>query len=754
MSSPLTKLLHKTTTSSNHLLRHHQTTRSKSDSTTKMQIIIKSFESIDKNLHWQLPSNTRKIKLPSTRSLFTVLKSPHVHKKAREQFQIKTNKEMLVMPTKRHELSKKLFWLKRQRIFGAQFEILFSFKTRLDKQKLQSVLKEGGVKDGSRSNNKVEERDVLKAISSLLSDGLCSEGLDCSVNDIEASVNGLLPHGVGMMIPSIPMSVLKARVDSEGSKGLSGQLIEKFVLNNPQRPAVEVQPNESVEKYNFEKLRAAMTENDLDELARVTHDLQLNPPKVKKAVPNFSVQNIKRKHIEVPTEVGDINGVKVLQHELSTNDVLYADLAFDMTSLKPELLPLVPLFCQSLLEMGTKDLNFVQLNQLIREKTGGISIYPYTSSKQGSKDSASYIMVRCKAMSASTEDLFNLVSSLQSQFFITCVLKEAEFTNQKRFKRFVSQSKAKLENQLRDGGHVLVAARLNAKLNHAGWVAEQMGGISYLEFLKDLEKKIEENWSEISTSLEEIRGALLSKKGCLVNLTSDGKNLKSAEKFVRKFLDFLPTTSPLTASSTSDALLLAENEAFTIPTQVNYVGKAANIYETGYQLKGSAYVISKYISNTWLWDNIRVSGGAFGGFCDFNTRSGSFLYDGSCIASSKMETLNVYDGTSDFLRQLEVDDDTLRKAIIGTIDDLDSYQLPDAKGYTSLLRYISGVSEEDRQARREEVLSTRPSDFKEFAGVVDAIKDQGVVVAVASEHDVDAANKECSNLFQVKTPLL
>ncbi|KAI7725945.1 hypothetical protein M8C21_013233 [Ambrosia artemisiifolia] len=738
MSSPLTKLLHKTTTTtSNHLLRH-QTTRSKSDSTTKMQIIIKSFESIDKNLHWQLPSNTRKIKLPSTRSLFTVLKSPHVHKKAREQFQIKTNKEMLVMPTKRHELSKKLFWLKRQRIFGAQFEILFSFKTRLDKQKLQSVLKEGGVKDGSRSNNKVEERDVLKAISSLLSDGLCSEGLDCSVNEIEASVNGLLPHGVGMMIPSIPMPVLKARVDSEGSKGLSGQLIEKFVLNNPQRLAVEVQPNESVEKYNFEKLRAAMTENDLDELARVTRDLQLNPPKIKKAVPNFSVQNIKRKHIEVPTEAGDIDGVKVLQHELSTNDVLYADLAFDMTSLKPELLPL------SLLEMGTKDLNFVQLNQLIREKTGGISIHPYTSSKQGSKDSVSYIMVRCKAMSASTEDLFNL---------ITCVLKEAEFTNQKRFKRFVSQSKAKLENQLRDGGHVLVAARLNAKLNHAGWVAEQMGGISYLEFLKDLEKKIEEDWSEISTSLEAIRGALLSKKGCLVNLTSDGKNLKNAEKFVRKFLDFLPTTSPLTASSTLDALLLAENEAFTIPTQMNYVGKAANIYETGYQLKGSAYVISKYISNTWLWDNIRVSGGAFGGFCDFNTRSGvlSFL---SYRDPNLLKTLNVYDGTSDFLRQLEVDDDSLKKAIIGTIDDLDSYQLPDAKGYTSLLRYVSGVSEEDRQARREEVLSTRPSDFKEFAGVVDAIKDQGVVVAVASEHDVDAANKECSNLFQVKTPLL
>ncbi|KAM0044567.1 putative ribosomal protein S10 [Helianthus debilis subsp. tardiflorus] len=82
--------------------------------------MIRSSESIDKNLHWQLAPDTHKIGLPSTRSLFTVLKSPHVHKKAREQFQMIMNKEMLVMEMKGHELQKKFFWLKRQCIFGAQ----------------------------------------------------------------------------------------------------------------------------------------------------------------------------------------------------------------------------------------------------------------------------------------------------------------------------------------------------------------------------------------------------------------------------------------------------------------------------------------------------------------------------------------------------------------------------------------------------------------------------------------------------------
>lgn len=741
MASPLRKFLLKS--SSGDVIIRREMRRAKSDSTTKMQIMIRSFESIDKNLHWDLPPDTRKIGLPSTRSLFTVLKSPHVHKKAREQFQMKINKEMLVMETKRHELRKKFFWLKRQRIFGAQFEILFSFKTRLDKSQLQKVL-QPGLKDVSK-DNKLEEHSVKNALNTLAHEGFYSDAVDASMNSIESSLpvnnTGSFPHGLSLMLRSVPMELLKARVDNEGSRAVSTQLIEKFILNNPHRTSVEAQASqhESLEKYNLEKLKASMTEEDLAELARVASELQLNPPSPLKPVPRFSMKNISRKPMQVPLEVGDINGVKVLKHDIITNDVLYADIAFDLSSLKPELLSLVPLFCRSLLEMGTKDLNALQLNQLIGRNTGGISVYPFTSSKQGSKDPVSHIIVRGKAMSANTEDLFNLM---------TCVLQEVEFTNQKRFKRFVSESKAKLENQLREGGHGFVATRLNAKLNHAGWITEQMGGISYLEFLKDLEGKIEQEWSEISMSLEEIRKTLLSKKGCVINLTSDGKNLKVSEKYIKKFLNSLPSTSIVT-SSTSNAQLPSINEAIIIPTQVNYVGKAANIYENGYQLKGSAYVISKYISNTYLWDNIRVNGGAFGGFCDFDTRSGvlSFL---SYRDPNILKTLDVYDGTSDFLRQLEMDENTLEKAIIGTIQDIDTYQLPDAKGYSSLLRYLSGISEEDRQARREEILSTRSSDLKEFGDVIDTIKDKGVVVTVASQAAIDAANKERSNFFEMK----
>ncbi|KAJ6403532.1 hypothetical protein OIU84_015444 [Salix udensis] len=591
----------------------------------------------------------------------------------------------------------------------------------------------------------------MSTLKKLKEEGFETEAVEASMNTIEFSLRenntGSFPRGLSLMLRSIskwiydmnpfeplkyekPLMALKARIAEEGSKAVFSPLIEKFILNNPHCVAVEMQPDpekashdEAAEREILEKVKASMTEEDLAELARATQELRLkqetpDPPEALRSVPSLILRDIPKEPIHVPTEVGDINGVKVLKHDLFTNDVLYAEIVFNMRSLKQELLPLVPLFCQSLLEMGTKDLTFVQLNQLIGRKTGGISVYPFTSSVRGREDPCSHIVVRGKAMAGRVEDLFNLVN---------CVLQEVRFTDQQRFKQFVSQSKARMENRLRGSGHGIAAARMDAKLNVAGWISEQMGGVSYLEFLKALEKRVDQDWAGVSSSLEEI------------------------QKYVSKFLDLLPSKSSVEAAAWN-AQLSPGNEAIVIPTQVNYVGKAANIYDTGYKLHGSAYVISKYISNTWLWDRVRVSGGAYGGFCDFDTHSGVFSFL-SYRDPNLLKTLDVYDGSGAFLRELEMDNDTLTKAIIGTIGDVDSYQLADAKGYSSLLRYLLGITEEERQKRREEILSTSLKDFKEFGEVIEAVKDKGVSVVVASPEDVDAANKERSNYFDVKKAL-
>lgn len=147
---------------------------------------------------------------------------------------------------------------------------------------------------------------------------------------------------------------------------------------------------------------------------------------------------------------------------------------------------------------------------------------------------------------------------------------------------------------------------------------------SYLEYLRDLEKRVDEDWPSVAESLNEIRKELLSRNGAIVNLTADERTLSRADSHVATFLDAMPESAGSLANW--DRRLPLVNEGLVIPTQVNYVGKAGNIYDAGYELDGSAYVISKVIGTTWLWDRVRVSGGAYGGFCDFDSHSGPYEF--------------------------------------------------------------------------------------------------------------------------------
>ncbi|HEY3341968.1 MAG TPA: peptidase M16, partial [Anaerolineae bacterium] len=209
----------------------------------------------------------------------------------------------------------------------------------------------------------------------------------------------------------------------------------------------------------------------------------------------------------------------------------------------------------------------------------------------------------------------------------------------------------------------------------------------------------------------------------------------------------LPAGAP-TGTSAAWKTTDSAAEGLTIPAQVNYVGKGANLYKLGYQLNGSVLVTNNLLRTTWLWERVRVQGGAYGGFCLFDHRSGTFTFV-SYRDPNLLGTLETYDATAEFLRTLELSDDEVTKSIIGTIGDLDQYQLPDAKGYTSMLRYLAGDTEADRQRMRDEILSTTAKDMRAFAEMLELVKTKGVVVVLGSEQSIEKANLDTKLGLQV-----
>jgi Zn-dependent M16 (insulinase) family peptidase len=182
-------------------------------------------------------------------------------------------------------------------------------------------------------------------------------------------------------------------------------------------------------------------------------------------------------------------------------------------------------------------------------------------------------------------------------------------------------------------------------------------------------------------------------------------------------------------------------EGLTIPAQVNYVGKGANLYKHGYRKHGSAGVIQRFLNTEYMWEHIRVKGGAYGGGGQFDSRSGVYNFY-SYRDPNLLKTLDNYDAIGDYLRHVQLPADEITRSIIGTIGSIDSYRLPDAKGYTAMNRYLLGVTPEERQQTRDEVLGTTAADFKRFADMLDAVRDYGHIVVLGSASGIEAANKE------------
>ncbi|HEY6072010.1 MAG TPA: peptidase M16, partial [Anaerolineales bacterium] len=330
------------------------------------------------------------------------------------------------------------------------------------------------------------------------------------------------------------------------------------------------------------------------------------------------------------------------------------------------------------------------------------------------------------------------------------ILLTARLDDQERFKQMVLEEKAGAESGLVPGGHGVVNSRLRSRFSEAAWVSEQIGGLENLFFLRRLADEVQKDWPAVVTKLEALRKCLLNRAAMITNVTLDEANWKTFQPELAAFLAALPSAKP--APQRWDRGSVSVNEGLTIPAQVNFVGKGANLYSLGYELDGSIHVIEKYLGTTWLWEKVRVQGGAYGGFSVFDPGSGVFTFL-SYRDPNLLATLENYDNTARFLRELKLDDSELTKSIIGTIGGMDAYLLPDAKGYTSMLRHLIGYTDEARQQIRDEVLGADLNDFHRLAEVLAAVAEKGEVVVLGSAEAINNSNQEKGRFLDVKKVL-
>ncbi len=620
-----------------------------------------------------------------------------------------------------------------------------------------------GLKGIEPDNAQKVEDLILETLGTLSRSGIDPHTVEAALNTIEFRLRenntGSFPRGLSLMLRSLttwlygedPLAMVAFEAPLERVKkkivespSYFAELIDGTFLSNPHRTTLILEPDSNLrkreteaEKERLKKARASMDETGIKAVQDNTRELKKlqetpDSPEALAAIPMLSREDLEPHNKTIPlTEMAE-NGIPILYHDLFTNGIVYMDLGLNLQNLPPEYLPYVPLLGRAFVEMGTETEDFVTLSQRISRKTGGIHPQAFTSGLQGSEGTAAWLFLCGKTMATRVEDLIHIFED---------VLLTVKLDNRDRFRQMVMEEKARVEQKLIPAGHQMVNLRLKSHFSQSHWAAEQMGGISYLFFVRQLALDVEKNWPKVLAILKDIHGILLNRKAALANVTVDALGWRLVEPPLRKLLCTLPAaeSEPLKNDwpSQNDPVF----EGMTIPSQVNYVGKGADLSELGYGFHGSALAITRYVRNAWLWDRVRVQGGAYGAFCLLDRISGMLTFV-SYRDPNLAKTLDIFDHSARFLEEETLTDEELTKSIIGAVGDLDGHMLPDAKGFVSMVRYLTNDTEILRQQMREELLGTTVDDFKAMGRVLRDVAEKGVVKVLGSSSAMEAVDKE------------
>ncbi|MCD7882178.1 MAG: insulinase family protein [Lachnospiraceae bacterium] len=564
-------------------------------------------------------------------------------------------------------------------------------------------------------------------------------------------------------------------------------LIRKYLLDNTHASLVTLVPEKGLTAKKDaalrEKLRIykeSLDEAGIQERIEATKRLRAfqetpSTPEELSKLPMLTRDDIGKKAAPFENTEYQWDGVTVLHHEEFTNGICYLDLLFDADQVPVEDTGYLGILKAVLGMVDTEHFTYSDLNNDIYMNTGGISagisVFPLADDSEAVPDEDR----AGSAAKASTIRAFIgirsrvLYEKLPYALEMSGEILTSRFDDDKRLYEILAKLKSRLSMQLAASGHQAAAGRALSYLSEFNAFNDAVTGIAFYELAADLEQHFDEKKEMLKEKLRTLCRMLFRKENLFVSVTADREGLDALRVPLEKFGGQLKKEKTKLPDACSDQIqnsgkanckecyleenyqqacvLEKKNEGFTTPGQVQYVARAGNFCRAGLPYTGTLKILTVLMSYEYLWVNIRVKGGAYGCMCAFTRRGDSYLV--SYRDPHLRATNEVFEGIPEYLRGFDADEREMTKYIIGTISDLDTPLTPAMKGSRSLNAYFCGVTEEDVQRERDEILSATPEQIRALAPVVQAVLDDHAFCVVGNEEKI----KEAEDLFGSVKPL-
>lgn len=614
----------------------------------------------------------------------------------------------------------------------------------------------------SNEGEKQRFKDVVtEALTKLVKDGIDKKLIEASINIKEFKLREADYHGypTGLIYSMKAMdswlydekpwehlayeSVLE-KVKTALTSNYFENIIEKYILNNNHSSILIVRPakglaekKEADLKKKLEEFKNSLSSSEIEEIINNTNKLkerQTTPDTSDdlEKIPLLSIKDIDPKTRELPLIEKEEQGIKVLHHPVFTNGIAYINMYFNTEGVKEDQIPYISLLSTIMGKVSTEKYQYEDLAKETNIYTGGIRHAAQSYSEKGNYEKFHpKFIVKSKVLIDNIPKLSNLLGE---------IIGHTKFDEHKRLKEIIQETKSRMEMIIFDRGHVVAANHLFSYFSPMGKYEDILSGLYFYKFVEDLEKNFESKVEEIVRSLIEVSNTIFNKNNLILSVTLEEKDYEEFRKNFSLLYSKLGNNGIKSAEYKFE--FKAKNEGLMTSGKVQYVAKAYNFIKLGYSYSGSLQVLRAIANYDYLWNQVRVQGGAYGSFSSFQ-RNGNMFFT-SYRDPNLDRTLKIYDEAGNYFKSFEADERQMTKYIIGTISDLDVPLTPSMKGDRTAENYIRKVTYEDIQREREEVLNTKVEDIRKFGDLISAVMEQNYLCVLGNEEKIKE-NKEIFN---------
>lgn len=519
-------------------------------------------------------------------------------------------------------------------------------------------------------------------------------------------------------------------------------LIQKWILDNPHGSMVIVKPERGrtarMDRELDEKLqtyKAGLSPDEVEKLARDTAELIVyqeseDAREDMEKIPVLGREDISREIAPICNEERVCGGIPMVYHNVETNGIGYVTLLFDLSGVPEEKLPYVGMLQAVLGIIDTTHYEYGELFNEINVHTGGIGtsleLYPDVTKVKEKEFRATFEM-KGKALYPKMDVLFKMMRE---------ILTESKLEDEKRLKEILSMLKSRLQMSFLSSGHTTAALRALSYSSPLSKFKDDTDGIGYYEAVKEIEEHFEEKKEELIANLKELAARIFRADNLMISYTAAPEGLDAVEKEMETFKNGLFERTDGDEQENRCILhCVKRNEGFKTSSKVQYVARTGNFIDGGAAYSGALHILKVILSYDYLWQNIRVKGGAYGCMCNFNRIGEGYLI--SYRDPNLEKTIDVYEKVTEYLRNFEADDRDMNKYIIGTISNIDRPMNPAAKGTRSMNLYMNHVTEEMIRKEREEILNAGQEEIRALADVVAAMLAADQLCVIGSEEKIE-----------------